>query len=170
MADDDRSPEDEFQELIRQLFGGGASGLDPEQLSRLSGMDIDPAMMQTVMRHLQGAFAGAPDGGISWDLAQRQALHIANQDGLGVTSGQRTDLVPVRDARVEGTSLVERPLPHRDHRADRRVQPFHPLPRRPDELLGRRAPFPNGRRELPQHRRSVSHAPPRGPRSYTPRR
>ncbi|MFE7845249.1 zinc-dependent metalloprotease [Microbacterium sp. NPDC057407] len=92
MADDDRSPEDEFQELIRQLFGGGAGGLDPEQLSQLSGMNIDPAMMQTVMRHLQGAFAGASDDGISWDLAQRQALHIANQDGLGVTAGQRTDL------------------------------------------------------------------------------
>jgi putative hydrolase len=92
VADEDRSPEDEFQELIRQLFGGGAGAIDPEQLSRLSGMDIDPAMMQTVMRHLQGAFAGSADGGISWELAQRQALHIANQDGLGVTTGQRTDL------------------------------------------------------------------------------
>lgn len=90
MADDDRSPEEEFQELIRQLFGGGADGIDPEQLSRLTGMGIDPAMMQTIMSQLQGAFAG--DGEISWDLAQRQALHIANQDGLGVTDGQRTDL------------------------------------------------------------------------------
>ncbi|TDN92515.1 zinc-dependent metalloprotease [Microbacterium sp. BK668] len=90
MADDDRSPEEEFQELIRQLFGGGADGIDPEQLSRLTGMGIDPAMMQTIMRNLQGAFEG--DGEISWDLAQRQALHIANQDGLGVTAGQRTDL------------------------------------------------------------------------------
>ena len=44
MAEDDRSPEDEFQELIRQLFGGGADGIDPEQLSRLTGMGIDPAM------------------------------------------------------------------------------------------------------------------------------
>ncbi|QIG40313.1 zinc-dependent metalloprotease [Microbacterium sp. 4R-513] len=90
MADDDRSPEEEFQELIRQLFGGGADGIDPEQLSRLTGMGIDPAMMQTIMQNLQGAFAG--NGEISWDLAQRQALHIANQDGLGVTAGQRTDL------------------------------------------------------------------------------
>ena len=90
MADDDRSPEEEFQELMRQLFGGGAEGLDPEQLSRLTGLGIDPAMMQTVMRHLQEAFQGG--GEISWDLAKRQALHIANQDGLGVTTGQRTDL------------------------------------------------------------------------------
>lgn len=92
MAEDDRSPEEEFQELIRQLFGGGAGDLDAEQLSRLSGMNIDPAMMQTVMQHLQGAFAGTPSGGISWEMTQRQALHIANQDGLGVTSGQRADL------------------------------------------------------------------------------
>lgn len=92
MADDDRSPEEEFQELIRQLFGGASGQLDPEQLSALSGMNIDPAMMQTVMRHLQGAFAGGADGGISWELAQRQALHIANQEGLGITDGQRTDL------------------------------------------------------------------------------
>jgi putative hydrolase len=90
VADDDRSPEEEFQELIRQLFGGNADGIDPEQLSRLTGMGIDPAMMQTIMHNLQGAFEGK--GEISWDLAQRQALHIANQDGLGVTAGQRTDL------------------------------------------------------------------------------
>jgi putative hydrolase len=90
VADDDRSPEEEFQELIRQLFGGNADGIDPEQLSRLTGMGIDPAMMQTIMHNLQGAFEG--NGEISWDLAQRQALHIANQDGLGVTAGQRTDL------------------------------------------------------------------------------
>ena len=92
MADDDRSPEEEFQELLRQLLGGAGGDLDAEQLSRLSGMNIDPAMMQTLMQQLQGAFAGGGDGGISWDLAKRQALHIANQDGLGVTDGQRTDL------------------------------------------------------------------------------
>jgi hypothetical protein len=89
---DDRSPEEQFQELIRQLFGGAGAQVDPEQLAQLSGMGIDPAMMQTVMQHLQGAFAAGADEGISWDLAKRQALHIANQDGLGVTAGQRTDL------------------------------------------------------------------------------
>ncbi|MBD3941730.1 zinc-dependent metalloprotease [Microbacterium sp. NEAU-LLC] len=92
MADDDRSPEDDFQELMRQLFGGGAGGIDPEQLSRISGMDIDPAMMQQIMRQLQGVFANSGDSGVSWDMAKRQALHIANQEGLGVTAGQRTDL------------------------------------------------------------------------------
>jgi len=77
---------------MRQLFSGGAGGIDPEQLSQMSGMDIDPAMMQQIMRQLQGVFANAGESGVSWDMAKRQALHIANQEGLGVTAGQRTDL------------------------------------------------------------------------------
>ncbi|HEX5859435.1 MAG TPA: zinc-dependent metalloprotease [Microbacterium sp.] len=92
MADEDRTPEEEFQELMRQLFGASGGNLDPEQLSKLSGMDIDPAMMATVMQHLQSAFAGGGTGGISWDMTRTQALHIANQGGLSVTAGQRTDL------------------------------------------------------------------------------
>lgn len=77
---------------MRQLLGGGAGAIDPAQLERLAAMGIDPAMLQTVMSHLQGAFAGGGDEGVSWELAERQALHIANQDGLGVTQGQRADL------------------------------------------------------------------------------
>nr|WP_165801276.1 zinc-dependent metalloprotease [Microbacterium testaceum] len=91
MADDDRNPEEEFQELMRRLMSGDVSGIDPEQLSRLSGMQIDPAMLQAVMNQLQGAFNGSQEG-VDWSLAERQALHIANQDGLGVTTGQKTDL------------------------------------------------------------------------------
>lgn len=77
--------------MLRRLLSGEGGAIDPEQLSRLSGMSIDPATMQTMMQHLQGAFAGGGDG-ISWDLAKRQALHIANQSDLGVTGGQRTDV------------------------------------------------------------------------------
>ncbi len=91
MPDDDRSPEDEFQELMRQLFGGGGGAPDPEALARLSGMNIDPAMMQTIMSQLQGAFAAGSEG-IPWETTRRGALHIANQDGLSVTGGQRSDL------------------------------------------------------------------------------
>ncbi|MFF0910002.1 zinc-dependent metalloprotease [Microbacterium enclense] len=91
MADDDRSPEEEFQELMRRLLAGETGAIDPEQLARLSGMQIDPAMLQAVMSQLQGAFSGAQDG-VEWSLAERQALHIANQDDRGVSTGQRTDL------------------------------------------------------------------------------
>ncbi|MCR2828186.1 zinc-dependent metalloprotease, partial [Microbacterium sp. zg.Y909] len=93
MADgEDRSPEDDFQELLRRLLGGQPGAIDPEQLSRLSGMGIDPAMMAAMMQQMQSAFSQAPSDGISWDLAKRQALHIANQGGLGISSGERTDL------------------------------------------------------------------------------
>lgn len=91
MADDDRDPEDDFQEMLRRLLGGGEGGPDPEQLEQLRAMGVDPAMMESVMRQLQDAFTSAPDGGISWDVAQRQALHLANQSDRGVTSGQRGD-------------------------------------------------------------------------------
>lgn len=99
MADDDRSPEDDFQELMRQLFGATGSQfdpdqfarMDPEQLARLTGGQIDPATLSQVMQNLQSAFRQS-GGGIPWDVTRRQALHLANQDGLSVTQGQRADL------------------------------------------------------------------------------
>ncbi|GGH33246.1 zinc-dependent metalloprotease [Microbacterium album] len=98
MADDDRTPEEEFQELMRQLLGASGSELDPEQLSRmdpeqlarLTGVPIDPATLAQVMQNLQSAFRGG--GGFSWDMTRRQALHIAGQDGRSVTHTQRADL------------------------------------------------------------------------------
>src|SRR6187431_3362377 len=72
-------------------------------------------MMETVMRHLQGAFEG--DGTISWEMAERQALHIANQEGLGVTAGQRTDLDQAFALATlwlsEATAISELPTPPR---------------------------------------------------------
>ncbi|QAY61880.1 zinc-dependent metalloprotease [Microbacterium protaetiae] len=75
--------------MLRRLFGGQDGNFDADQLEQLRAMGVDPAMMEGVMRQLQAAFSSAPAGGISWDVAQRQALHIANQSDLGVTSGQR---------------------------------------------------------------------------------
>ncbi|MBY0687527.1 zinc-dependent metalloprotease [Microbacterium marinilacus] len=89
---------------MRQLFGASGSQLDPdsidpsqfarmdpEQLARLTGMPIDPATLSQVMQNLQSAFRSS-GAGIDWDSTKRQALHIANQDGLSVTQGQRADL------------------------------------------------------------------------------
>ncbi|GAA4351348.1 zinc-dependent metalloprotease [Microbacterium rhizosphaerae] len=86
MADDDEDREPDLEEILRSLLGAGGE-LDPEQLAQFG---IDPAAMQAAMRQLQGMQSA--DGGIAWDLAKRQALHIANQSDLGVTSAQRTDL------------------------------------------------------------------------------
>ncbi|WP_336640657.1 zinc-dependent metalloprotease [Microbacterium sp. USHLN272] len=91
MADNDPTPED-FQEFLRRMLAGQGGDIDPEALrgafEGMDGLALDPAMMQTIMSQLQGAF-----GGDAWENALRQALHIANRDGQGITDGSRTSLV-----------------------------------------------------------------------------
>lgn len=93
MADDDRSPEEEFQELMRNLLGGGdgAGALGPEQLEQLRSMGVDPAMMQQILRQMQSAFAAGGDGEIDWSATRTQALHLANKDGHGISVDDRQD-------------------------------------------------------------------------------
>lgn len=96
MADDDtpdRPGEDDFQELLRNLLGGGAGGFDPAQLEGLERMGLDPAMLQQIMGQMQAAFAqgGAAGEGIDWSAAKTQALHLSNKDGLGISAGDRTE-------------------------------------------------------------------------------
>lgn len=97
MADDNldrpdgESPEDQFAEMLRNLLGGGAEGLDASRLEALSGLGVDPAMLQQMMQQMQAAFAGGGDGGIDWSAAKTGALHLANKDGLGITAGNRQD-------------------------------------------------------------------------------
>lgn len=94
MADDDRDPSD-FEEMLRRMMSGGQ--IDPEALRDalssmqgmpgMEGMQIDPSMMAGFMSQMQGLFAGDP-----WRSAERQALHIANRDGQGITAGAQTSL------------------------------------------------------------------------------
>ncbi|MEI2268530.1 zinc-dependent metalloprotease [Microbacterium sp. No. 7] len=90
-SDDDLPGDDDLAEMLRRMLSG-QGGIDPEQLRQLSGMGIDPAMMQNIMRQFQAAMAGdGDDDGLDWSAAKTQALHIANQDGLGITAGSRTE-------------------------------------------------------------------------------
>lgn len=96
MADDDtpdRDGENEFEELLRNLLGGGAGGIDPAQLEGLSRMGVDPAMIQQIMGQLQHAFAqgSAAGDGIDWSAAKTQALHLSNKDGLSISASDRAD-------------------------------------------------------------------------------
>ena len=89
----DNTPDDDFQEMLRRMLGGDASafggaGIDPEQLRN---MGVDPTQMQQMMAAFQQAMSNS-DGGIPWEAARTGALHVANQDGLAITSGQRDDL------------------------------------------------------------------------------
>ncbi len=91
MADNEPGPED-FQEFLRRMMSGQGGDIDPEALrgafEGMDGLTLDPAMMQTIMSQLQGAFGGDP-----WDNALRQALHIANRDGQAIGDGSRSSLV-----------------------------------------------------------------------------
>ncbi|UWF78154.1 zinc-dependent metalloprotease [Microbacterium neungamense] len=86
MADQDPS---DFEEFLRRMMAGG--DVDPEAmreaLSGMGGMPLDPAMMAGFMSQMQAAFQGDP-----WQNAERQALHIANRDGLGITDGARSSI------------------------------------------------------------------------------
>ncbi|ALJ19967.1 zinc-dependent metalloprotease [Microbacterium sp. No. 7] len=93
MTDEDRPGDDDFQELLRNLLGGQGA-VDPAMMEQLRAMGVEPAMMQQAMRAMQGLFAGGAgaDGGIDWNAAKTQALHLANRDGLSITDGSRGDL------------------------------------------------------------------------------
>ncbi|WP_458352034.1 zinc-dependent metalloprotease [Pacificispira sp. HM-600] len=85
----DENPEDDFEELLRRMLGGGGQ-IDPAQFERLTGMPLDPAMMAMVQQQLRGAMAAGE--GIPWGVAEQQALQLARTGGLSVTDGDRVDL------------------------------------------------------------------------------
>lgn len=89
--DDDRGDDREFEDILRQLFGGSfdPSTIDPAQLEELKRMGVDPSMMQAAMRQLQETMRNAGESGIDWDASKRAALHLANQSDLSVSSAQR---------------------------------------------------------------------------------
>ncbi|GAB3600999.1 zinc-dependent metalloprotease [Microbacterium tumbae] len=91
MADNDPAPDD-FQEFIRRMMSGeGVGDFDLSALQNAfggaEGMQLDPAMLQAMMSQLQGAFGGDP-----WQNALRQAQHIANRDGQGISESARSSL------------------------------------------------------------------------------
>ncbi|CAH0132242.1 MULTISPECIES: zinc-dependent metalloprotease [unclassified Microbacterium] len=92
MADNDPNPED-FQEFLRRMMSGeGPGDFDLSALQNAfggaEGLQIDPAMMAALSQQLQNAFSGDP-----WENTLRQALHIANREGQGITDGSRHSLV-----------------------------------------------------------------------------
>lgn len=92
MSDNEPNPED-FEELLRKMMSGAGSGdfdLSALQnaLGGADGFQLDPAMMAALTQQLQNAFGGDP-----WENTLRQALHIANREGQGITDGSRHSLV-----------------------------------------------------------------------------
>ncbi|MGP6171549.1 zinc-dependent metalloprotease [Microbacterium sp. A196] len=92
MADNDPNPED-FQEFLRKMMSGAGGGdFDLSALQNAlggeGGIQFDPAMMAALSQQLQNVFGGDP-----WENTLRQALHIANKEGQGITDGSRHSLV-----------------------------------------------------------------------------
>lgn len=88
MNDDDRDAGDELNEFLRRMMSGDASGIDPAFLARFSEQAVDPNALGDIMRRVQGMMSHADP----WDAARQQALHIANQQSLAISTDSRTDL------------------------------------------------------------------------------
>ncbi|MGX1934911.1 zinc-dependent metalloprotease [Microbacterium resistens] len=89
MAENDPNPED-FREFLRRMLGASGEDIDLSALDGIEGMEgirLDPAMMNAFLQQFQAAQGSDP-----WETTLRQALHIANRDGLGVTDGGRSSL------------------------------------------------------------------------------
>lgn len=85
--DSDKSPEDEFRDMLRELLSGNGS-FDASQLAGAAGLPSDPASLAALMSQLQGALQSNGDG-INWDTSLQQAKTIAGADAVDTTPEQR---------------------------------------------------------------------------------
>lgn len=86
--DSDKSPEDEFRDMLRELLSGNGS-FDASQLAGAAGLPNDPASLAALMSQLQGAMQSNSDG-INWDTSLQQAKTIAGDGAVDTTPEQRT--------------------------------------------------------------------------------
>jgi putative hydrolase len=87
--DSDKSPEDEFRDMLRELLSGNGS-FDPSQLAGAAGLPSDPASLAALMSQLQGALRSNGDG-INWDTSLQQAKTIAGDGARDTTPEQRVE-------------------------------------------------------------------------------
>lgn len=87
--DSDKSPEDEFRDMLRELLSGNGS-FDASQLAGAAGLPSDPASLAALMSQLQGALQSNGDG-INWDTSLQQAKTIAGADAVDTTPEQRAE-------------------------------------------------------------------------------
>jgi putative hydrolase len=89
--DDGQNPEDEFQDMLRDILSGKSS-IDPSQLAGAAGLPNDPASVAALMNQLQGALRAGGDGGINWDIALQQGQERAATGQHSTTPAQRAEL------------------------------------------------------------------------------
>ncbi|WP_434063556.1 zinc-dependent metalloprotease [Paramicrobacterium fandaimingii] len=91
MPDEDKNPEDEFQDMIREILSGN-SGVDPSKLAGAAGLPSDPASLQAMMMQFQRAMQQSPDGEINWNVSTEQAVEIGRKDAVSITPAERSQL------------------------------------------------------------------------------
>ncbi len=91
MPDEDKNPEDEFQDMIREILSGN-SGVDPSKLAGAAGLPNDPASLQAMMMQFQRAMQQSSDGEINWNVSTEQAVEIGRKDAVSITPAERSQL------------------------------------------------------------------------------
>ena len=92
MADrdpDDREPEDEFRDMLRELLSGQGD-IDPSRLAGAAGLPSDPASLAAIFQQLQGAMNRSDDG-IDWSVALRQGEERAGAGQRQIEDAERGD-------------------------------------------------------------------------------
>ena len=86
----DKSPEDEFRDMLRELLSG-QGGIDPSQLAGAAGLPNDPASLAAIFAQLQQAMNQSGDG-IDWSVAVRQGEQRAASGQRQVADEERARL------------------------------------------------------------------------------
>ncbi len=87
---DDDTPQDPLSEMLSKMFGGGATGFDPQEIAKAAGLPSDPAAMAMMMQQVQAMFSAQSEGPVNWQMAHEQARRVAASDNdPSVTALQR---------------------------------------------------------------------------------
>lgn len=80
-----------WEMLLRQMLGEEgareamaaleASGFDPDEFARASGLPTDPASLQAMVGQMQRMMAGSDTDGVNWSLAHDVARQVAHTGG-----------------------------------------------------------------------------------------
>ena len=74
---DDDTPQDPLSEMLSKMFGGGATGFDPQEIAKAAGLPSDPAAMAMMMQQVQAMFSAQSEGPVNWQMAHDQARRVA---------------------------------------------------------------------------------------------
>ena len=93
-SDPSDGPRDPFSEMLAKLFGGGAGGMDPQELARAAGLPNDPNALAMIFQQVQAMFSAQSEGPVNWKLAHDTARQAAAAEGdptVGASAKREVD-------------------------------------------------------------------------------